>query len=206
VKAADRWPAPILAEAPWGDGRQAYAWSSRPARLLVRDGGGGITHDVALPFTPASAEPDGDALRFTALDGVWRWSLASGASRIVETVPLAFASAGDSGRLNLAPLPLPIERPGRRRTRTVLSWSADEGLRDAPSPPLGPCWSRSSRRGWTAEGLPDANLVRVSDANGTRGWVVCDYPRTVAWAGDSLLIVTTGGFVLLVPDVRTALA
>jgi hypothetical protein len=41
--------------------------------------------------------------------------------------------------------------------------------------------------------------VRVSDAVGARAWVVCDYPRTVAWAGASLVMASTAGEVWIVP-------
>jgi hypothetical protein len=199
VSDAAAWPVPILAEGPWGVDGWAYAWTSRPGRLLVRDARGVVAHDVPLPFTPTGAEPAGDALRFTALDGVWQWTAAGGAVHVVETPPLVFATAHEGGRLTLAPL------PQRRGTTRVLSWSAASGLEEAAAPPLGPCWSRSTRGGWTAEALPDANLVRVTADGLLRGWVIADYPRTVAWAGESLILVLAGGHVGLVADVRATL-
>jgi hypothetical protein len=205
VTDAPRWPAPILGESRWGNDGGAFAWSSRPGRVLVRDAEGAIAHDVALPFTPTSAEADGDAIRFTALDGVWRWMPQRGAEHVVDTAALVYAREAD-GRLDLAPVPPPSDRPQRRRTRRVLAWSPSEGLHEHDPPPLGPCWSGSTRNGWTAEALPDANLVRVSDESGVRGWVICDYPRAVAWAGGSLVVVSTGGFVLFVPGVHEPLA
>jgi hypothetical protein len=203
VTAAPGWPVPILAESPWAEPGLTFAWSTRPGRLLVRDASGAVRHDVPLPFTPTSAVPDGGAIRFTALDGLWRWTPRSGLERLVETPPLVFAAARN-GAFDLALLPAPVDRPQRRRTTRVLAWSAD-GLREHDAPALGPCWSRTTQNGWTAEALPDANLVAVSDARGAAGWVIADYPRTVAWAGASLIVVTTGGAVLFVPDVRQRL-
>jgi hypothetical protein len=203
VSVAAPWPVPILAEAPWGTDGRSYGWTSRPGRLLVRDAGGKVTHDVALPFTPSGAEPVGETLRFTALDGLWQWTSEGGPVRVIETPPLVFAMAVDAENLQLAPLP--AERSEHRRTRSLLSWSAASGLQDAPVSPLGPCWSRSMRGGWIAEAFPEANLVRVSAGGGVRGWVIADRPRTVAWAGGSLVLVLAGGHVVFVPHARAAL-
>jgi hypothetical protein len=204
VRTARVWPAPILAEAPWTDGR-AFAWSRQPARLLVRDAAGAITHDVALPFSPLSAEIDGEALRFTAVDGVWRWTGDGRSARLVATPPLV-AALGETRRgLDLALVPPGWGTP-RARTHTGLTWSDGDGLRERALSPPGPCWSRSTSENWTADAFPDANLVRVSHESTLKGWVICDYPRTVAWAGSSLIIVTTDGLVSFVPDLRRYLA
>jgi len=204
VTLAPRWPEPILAEGPLDADGTWFAWSMTPPRLLVHDAGNRIVHDIALPFTPISAEVEDDGLRFAALDGVWRWTANGGIVRVVETPPLVAAWTMPGGGLDLAWLP-PQDRP-RQRTDRHFSWSLEEGLREHAPPPLGPCWSRSVHEGWTAEALPDANLVRISDVSGLRGWVISDYPRTVTWAGGSLVIVISGGEVSLVPGVRAALA
>jgi hypothetical protein len=200
----DTWPAPILAEGPLNATGEWFAWSMQPPRLLVRDATGRIVHDLALPFTPISAEVAEGGLRFAALDGVWRWTATDGIGRMVETPPLMAAWSTGDGGFDLAVLP-PQDRP-RMRVRRHLTWSPREGLREHDAPPLGPCWSRSVRDGWTAEAFPDANLVRISDAMGVRGWVITDYPRTVTWSGGSLVIVVTGGFVSFLPGVRDHLA
>jgi hypothetical protein len=121
--------------------------------------------------------------------------------RLVATPPLVAALGGAGRGLDLALVPPGWGTP-RARTGTGLTWSDRDGLRDRDLSPPGPCWSRSTRDGWTADAFPDANLVGVSHAGATTGWVICDYPRTVAWAGSSLVIVTTDGVVSFVADVR----
>lgn len=204
VTAATTWPARILAEGPLNAAGEWFAWSMRPPRLMVRDAAGRIVHDIPLPFTPISAEVADGGLRFAALDGVWRWAAPDGVARLIETPPLMAAWTTADGGFDLAVLP-PQDRP-RMRVRRHLTWSPGVGLREHEPPPLGPCWSRSIHDGWIAEAYPDANLVRVSDAVGVRGWVITDYPRTVTWAGGSLVIVITGGLVSFVPAVREGLS
>jgi hypothetical protein len=202
VTDAPSWPAPIVAEAGWPATNGAFAWSARPPRLFVRGTDGTIAHDVSLPFTPSSAEAEGHAIRFTALDGIWSWTVADGPMQVVATVPLMAAHRVDPETLALAPVPFALDRPARVQTTRELTWSSIRGLRDRPAGPLGPCWSVSVRDGWLAEAFPDANLVRVSDAQGAQAWVVCDYPRAVAWAGASLVIASTVGELWLVPALR----
>jgi hypothetical protein len=198
------WPGRILAEGPLNAAGEWFAWSMQPPRLLVRDAAGRIVHDLSLPFTPISAEVASGGLHFAALDGVWHWTASDGVGRVIETPPLIAAWSSAGGGLDLAVLP-PQDRP-RMRVRRHLTWSPREGLRERDAPPLGPCWSRSTHDGWTAEAYPDANLVRISDPAGVRGWVITDYPRTVTWAGGSLVIVITGGLVSFVPAVRDGLS
>ncbi len=198
------WPAPIFGEGPLDAEGSWYAWSARPARVLVRDAGGTITQDRTLPFTPNAAEVEAGGLRFAALDGVWRWTRPHGIEQVVATPPLVAAWPSAMAGLDLALAP-PPDGP-RPRTRRHLAWSPEQGLREQDVPPLGPCWSRSVQDGWTAEAFPDADLVRVSDATGVRGWILIDYPRTVAWAGGSLVVVVTDGLVTFVPGVRDALS
>ncbi|MEO5821822.1 MAG: 6-hydroxymethylpterin diphosphokinase MptE-like protein [Vicinamibacteraceae bacterium] len=202
---APRWPAPVIGEGRLDQDGTCYAWAYDPPRLLVRDAGGDIVHDVRLPFTPThvTAEHEG-RLRFAALDGLWTWSAALRFERLLETPPLVAAWNGADGTLDLALLP-PLGQP-RARTARHLTWSPGGGLRSQEAPPLGPCWSRSTEAGWIAEALPDADVIRVSNRTGLAGWVIADNPRTVAWAGGSLIIVTAGGLVSFVPDVRRAFA
>jgi hypothetical protein len=204
VTAAAPWPSPVFAQAPLDATGGWYAWTVRPSRLFLRDAGGAIVQDIGLPFTPTGAVPDGDGLRFTALDGVWLWSTAQGARRVVETEPLVAAVPDGGGGLDLAPMP-PLVDGARRRGRRLLRWSPGDGLREEEAPPLGPCWSRSVHAGWTADAFPDAALIRLSDVSGVRGWMVCDHPRAVAWAGPALVVVSMAGRVLVVPGVREAL-
>jgi 6-hydroxymethylpterin diphosphokinase MptE-like protein len=205
VVAATAWPAPILAEGAWGDTGRAFAWTMSPPRLLVRDADGTIAADVALPFAPSSAEADGHEIRFTALDGVWRWTPGRGAEHVIAAPPLVAALARTDGGLDLAPFPFGDPPAGRARTRPAIVSTPDGTLRETPRAPLGSAWFRAARGGWMAEALPDADLVRIADAGGTRGWVICDSPRTLAWAGRALVVVMTSGDVVHVPDVVGAL-
>src|SRR5262249_22233659 len=144
---------------------------------------------------------DDDAIRFTALDGVWRWTTRDGPMHVIEGPPLVAAFARADGSVELAPYAFGEPPPGRPRTSPPLAWTPAGGLRElAPSPPGG-VWARASRAGWAAEAFPDADLVRVSDADGTRGWLICDGPRALAWAGRALVVVTIDGDAFHVPDV-----
>jgi hypothetical protein len=157
-----------------------------------------------LPFTPTSAIPDGEGgVRFSALDGVWRWSDADGTVRLVESPSLVSAWPDGHGGFELSTVP-PIRDGRRARMRQGLTWSAQHGVTEVNLGPLGACWSRSTHRGVSAAAFPDAGLVRI-DWDGGRAWLIADGPRSVAWAGTGLVIVTTGGCVLLVPGVRDAL-
>jgi hypothetical protein len=100
---------------------------------------------------------------------------------------------------------LPVDRQAGGALPNDLVWRRGEPPREADVEPLGPCWSRSAADGWLAEARPAADVVRVSGP-GAEGWVVCEAPRTVAWAGDALVVVLTGGTVLHVPGVRGRLA
>ena len=202
VADAPRWTRPIVGEGRWEDGG-TFAWGHAPPRLLVRDASGVVTHDEALPFVPVGVDTEGAGLRFAARDGVWRWTATSGPQHLVATPPLIATFAEPDGSLRLARLPV-NRRPGAVLAADLL-WRRGEEPREAAAEPLGPCWSQSVADGWRAEALPAADLVRVSGP-GAQGWVVCEAPRTVVWAGDALVVVLIGGTVLHVPGVRGRLA
>ena len=61
---------------------------------------------------------------------------------------------------------------------------------------LGPCWSVTSNRGWTAETFPHADLVRVVSPDQRAYHVACFYPVQTAWAGPTLVVTTRHGDVL----------
>jgi hypothetical protein len=56
---------------------------------------------------------------------------------------------------------------------------------------------RAEGRRLSAEAYPAADLIRIGDGTGPRFDVACDWPNDVAWAGDSLVVVTALGTVLL---------
>jgi hypothetical protein len=76
--------------------------------------------------------------------------------------------------------------------------------------PLGPegvSWSISERDGWIAEAHPHADLIRITTPTGRTFDLACFFPFSVAWAGPSLVVVsTTSGHVLLFPNVRHVLS
>ena len=186
--AAAPWPEPIAAEGAWPDTGTGFAWHSTPDRLLLRRDGRVETYD--LPFTPTDALVDGTRLLFSSLSGLWQWSRDGGAARITDCGPLmTLLRQRDS--ILLAPVPYPPERPRRTRTRQIMTWTPS-GLHTTEPGPLGACWSRSTSAGWTAAAFPDADLVLLEHADGRRAWIVCDYPRSVAWAGRSLIAVSRG--------------
>ena len=49
---------------------------------------------------------------------------------------------------------------------------------------------------WAAP-YPAADIIRLGDRRGARLDLACDWPNDVAWAGESLIVVTAHGTVLL---------
>jgi hypothetical protein len=71
---------------------------------------------------------------------------------------------------------------------------APEGV---PLGPYGAASCRSTHGRWTAAAHPDSDVVSLHCAGGPTVSLVCDYPFRVAWAGDSLLVGTIAGELLL---------
>jgi hypothetical protein len=66
-------------------------------------------------------------------------------------------------------------------------------------------WSTSAGPRWSAEARPDADLVTLAREDGATAWMVFALPRSVAWAGRSLVVTTTGGEPLLFPNLVSTL-
>ena len=197
-------------------GPNSWGRSARCGWLLVRLVGPSRTpararrhrHRHARPHAPVHTECGRGRSRRTPLrgagrrvaldDGAWRR-----AGRGHATAGRGLAHRG--GRHSTWRSPRrPIAPTENSPPAGLVAAGGPAGVQDVP--PLGPCWSRSAHDGWVADAFPDADLVRISDAAGVRGWIVADYPRTVAWAGESLVIVVTDGHVTFVPRVRGALS
>jgi hypothetical protein len=95
----------------------------------------------------------------------------------------------------------------RMPLREALLWRRGTGRIDPLAlGPEGVSWSISIGAGWTAEGHPHADLVRITSPAGRAFELACYFPFSVAWAGRSLVVVsTTSAEVLFFPRLRDIL-
>jgi hypothetical protein len=91
--------------------------------------------------------------------------------------------------------------------REALLWNRPTGRVDRIAlGPEGVSWSISVDAGWTAEGHPHADLVRIGSPAGRAFELACFFPFSVAWAGCSLVVVsTTASAVMFFPHLRDVL-
>lgn len=202
VTARRAWPVPILGELPQ-PGAGSVAWHNTPGRLLWRTSDEGRVHVLDAPFRPN---------RLLALDtnvflcaarggGLWRWVPGTAPERVADAPP-SLSIRLDAGGVRLDELTFDaMGYANRSMAGRAWQWRPGETtLRPLALAPEGPCWSASARQGWTAEAYPHADLVKLVSPQGQTWWLGCYYPVTVAWAGDSLMVVsTTSGSVLRFP-------
>jgi hypothetical protein len=130
--------------------------------------------------------------------------------------PLAGALTGTLVRASPSPSPaghagghtivlagsLALEAGGWHDAGVLMPWMT-------PVPPISMAddghASQASHRGWTAEVLAGAHLVRIADGRGTRGWVICTSPQSVAWIDGALVVAADGGLVVQVVDIAERL-
>jgi hypothetical protein len=200
---AATWPYPLLGELAWGE-RGSLAWSNRdPWRVMWRDTPEQEPHEMLLPFRPAAACVDGRVVYFAEVTaGLWRWTPERGAEYLIDTPPIRAIRREGDGTLRLDPVALTAQGiSSRLRLDHAYTWRAGQSTLDVvPLTDAGVCWSTAEGpHGWIAKAYPTASIIELSDPAGGRSvGLFCPYPFSLAWAGASLVVVsTTGGDVLL---------
>lgn len=202
VRAEADTPLQMLGEAPFGCGGDRLVWGHRPApfvALRAPDGRVRCVDDVPfLPFRPAQG---GDGLVYWSTDsGLWCWTPGSGGRKLAELPPCFGIRIVQEG-CRLEPRLLGDRgHPLRNREGNGWVWRAATGeIAPVALGPLGPCWSRAERPGWTAETFPYSDLVRITAPDGKVFWLACYYPVNAAWAASTLIVTSRLGDVLAFP-------
>jgi hypothetical protein len=210
VRQLSTWPRPLIAEVPWGTEGGALAWhgAEEGSYIMVRRTASAEPEISPVAFGPSwpLVEADGRTLWSSYFGGLWSWH-PDGASRLEADIPPTMGIRRQAGGVRLDP----ITRRGTSVVRMPLSeallWYPDTGHVDALAlGPAGVSWSISVDDGWTAEGHPHADLVRITSPSGRAFALACYFPFSVAWAGRSLVVLsTTSGIVLFFPRLRDVL-
>jgi hypothetical protein len=202
------WPHAIIGEIRTAAGGWV-AWSnvvSEPV-LMHRSADGHVNLVERAPFRPNRLiEWNGRFLCAAHDGGLWLWNPGEEARKVTEAPPvLSLMKTAEGVRLD------PVVRsPEGYTTRTHLDhawiWTGDGELKRQPLGIDGPCWSVASGGGWTARAYPHDDLVTLTHDSGRRVDLACYYPVTLAWAGRSLIVLSsTAGTILLFENLRDAL-
>jgi hypothetical protein len=202
------WPHPIIGEIPAGGGAWV-AWSNVKAEsLLMRRTCDGIVDVVeSASFRPNRVVEWDDEFLCTAHDGgLWLWTPGHAPRKVADAPPvLSLLKSSDGVRLD--PVVRSVEGfTTRTRLDHAWLWRPSVGLTRLPLGSTGPCWSVAAAGGWIARAYPHDDLVTLTHESGRVVDLACYYPVTLAWAGRSLIVLSsTGGAILLFENLRDAL-
>ncbi len=198
------WPHPITCEQRSADGDHAVAWlHGRESVLSVRPAAGGAAKTRRLPFLPTAVLEDaGGRFLCSSTSGLWVVGIREGDDRrVADLGPCVLVCRSD--RL-IRVDPVAMRDGALVRERLDRAWMFDprgETVEPMALGAEGQSWAATAGAGWLAQTFPDADLVRLTDPGGRMVDLVVAYPRSVAWAGSSLVVATTYGDVLLFPGV-----
>lgn len=191
------WPEPVLGVLAFGEaGLVAWSPAGKPALWFRRDSTA-EPQRIHLPVAPAVAcAVNGRVYLAGVAGGLWSWGPDEGVRLVVDCEPLRGLHA-EAGALRLDPVQLSSAGattavPLRRAWRLGLS---SRHLEPITLDERGPTWSISrNARGWTARTCPCAGSVEIESPEHRLFTLVCPFPFSVAWAGDSLVVsCTTAG-------------
>lgn len=208
LEPASAWPGPITGEMPWGAEGGRLAWNARTRDVYWHVDQGAAIASARAPFTPAHvASLEGEPPVWTGTDArLWRWRPGDEA-RLLATLPEPGIPRYEGAALLVAPMPR--DASGRsRRLRLDREWHVEPHTGEVDRRPcggLGQCARVASSGGWTAATHPFADVVRLTADGGWVGWLACDTPLGVAWAGASLVVTLASGELLRFPRLRTTL-
>jgi hypothetical protein len=176
-------------------GHVMYRWSAAQEPIVDE-----------VPFGPARGLWWKDRLYLTSTtSGIASWSPGETPAIYFPDVPF-MAIDHDDTHLLLYPRPDGTEwRTVRCRPRSVVRWSPALVPQHEPTGQLGGTTCRTSDQGWTATAYPTADLIVVTQAGHRTASLTCYYPFAVAWAGESLLVATGDGDLLLFERFRQAI-
>lgn len=203
------WPEPVLGVAAFGaSGLVAWSPSGTPA-LWIRSDPAAEARRIELPFAPAVGRVVNDRVYLAGVSGgLWSWDPVRGTQVVADCEPLRGLHP-DSGGLRLDPVQLSYTGtttavPLRRAWRLDLSSGELEAI---ALDGRGPTWSMSrSASGWIARAFPCAGSVELESPAGGHFTLICPFPFSVAWAGESLVVTcTTAGEVWFYDRLASAL-
>jgi hypothetical protein len=197
------WPAPIVGEVHGPEGEMAWTHTA-PPRLIFRVHHGASTTEVEVAFQTYTAFWWQNLVVLTTSDGVWTWRPGEAPAKLADLAPAVLTRiAGDS----LEADPLPLEGGRLVRTRLRRGWTIDLASRAVTERPLnapGQRWSTHTTDERSATGYPHADMVSVERRRTSRT-LVWPSPRAAVWIGESLLVNTTAGDVVLFDTLASAL-
>ncbi|HEX7085348.1 MAG TPA: 6-hydroxymethylpterin diphosphokinase MptE-like protein [Vicinamibacterales bacterium] len=193
-RAETTWPEQVLGEIAIGEsGLVAWSPAGTPA-LWFRSDADAEAQRMDLPFAPAvGCAMNGQVYLAGVSGGLWSWNPVRGTELVADCEPLRGLHP-DAGGLRLDPVQL-----SRTGTTTAVplrrAWRLDPLSRELEPLTLderGPTWSISrSPSGWTARAFPCAGAVELESPAGRLFTLICPFPFSVAWAGESLVVTCT---------------
>jgi hypothetical protein len=200
VEAGSRWPVPITGEVPWGTDGGALAWNSTNSTILLRPHTGAEILVDSVPFQPIRVVlgPDGSAYWSASKGGVWTWLPGQSGHLLLDT-PTWGGLFLDGDDLVLPPIARDDQGLALRQ-RLNYEWRCaltSPTLRQVSGAPEGQCLGVTQRGRWTARAYPYSDLIRLDSTDGDALVLACFAPTSVAWAGDSLVVGTGEGVVLV---------
>jgi hypothetical protein len=210
VRPLSTWPHPMIAEVPWGTEGGALAWNAAEegSYMMLRRDASAEPEISPVPFGPSwpLVEANGRTLWSSYFGGLWSWH-PDGSARLEADIPPTLGIRRVAADVRLDPVATDESGPIRMPVSEALLWHPSTGRVDPLAlGPEGVSWSISVDAGWTAEGHPHADVVRIISPGGRSFDLACYYPFSVAWAGRSLVVVsTTSSVVLFFPHLRDVL-
>ena len=205
VRQGEGWPRRIDGEIAVGErGRLAWSWDGA-RHLLFRPHPGAAPSVWEIPIAPMHAIEDDDASALVATgSGLWRWRESTGLEPVAPG-PALVALHRDGAGVRAYPHPVIREDGTRVAIDRAFDWAeAQTSCTEHGIAPGDACLSRSVQGPWTADALMDHSAVRIAHRSGATFWLACSGPRSVAWAGASLVVTLISGDALLFPQLLAA--
>ena len=199
-----QWPSPITGEVHGRSG--AVAWTSAsPTELLFRETPESPVAATPVPFQTYTAIWWQNRVLLTADSGVWSWQPGEAPQQLASLPPGVIVDARDDV-LHVDPLPLVDGRLTRIRLTTGWNVEIATGhVRERSLLPPGQAWSEATGPHATATTFPQADVLRLVMNNGQEWWLVWPSPRAAVWVGNSLVLNSTDGTVVVLTDMVSLL-
>jgi hypothetical protein len=209
------WPRPICAILPLGDGGSVAwnngtdAWPERSSGyVMYRPTADAPIHTEDLTVEPSMGAWFRERLYWVLFPrGLASWT-PGGPVRVIDD-SITLLAAHDDGANDVLQLAA-CERAADGnlvRGRVPRGWRLGPGDRlDETSYGVdGASSCRSADMGWTAVVYPEADRIALSAPDGIRASLACYYPYQAVWLGESLLVSTVHGELLLFEQLREAI-
>ena len=194
------WPRPILAELAFGGGSVAWGVSvdlDRPGGyIMLRREENPEPEITDVSFTPGGGIVWRNRLYLARFpQGLVSWAPDGGTAIEVEALddPIAAMFAAEGG---LRLVGYVNDANGGLRFERTYQWDSDRGLTRSPAGSPVVSEIDTGAHGWTAEARPGSHTVRFMRATIVID-MVCDAPLRLAWLGESLIVNTADGELLL---------